>query len=499
MIRRNCPSRIRREFGVRLAVLLGLAALLLAAQPLAAQDCSFQLGFKALHDLIPAVVGECLENEHHNPETGLTQQATSNGLLTWRKADNWTGFSDGRHTWVRGPAGVRQWANDEHFPQGAPDSDRSSRRITLDQLLNAQYRLPLLGGEDTPIRLENGEASIASEREPDIREYAGVIAATVAFGDLNSDGYTDAAVVAFTSGGGSGTFMHLVAFLDRDGEPVQTARAFLGDRVRVDRLVAARGEIAAATVVHRPVDGLCCPSLPVVRRYSLSGGQLVARQALVIDSPLPGEVISSGIEVRGTASTTPGSGSLSYRVHDARGGVIGTGTIPVSAGSESEYPTAFAAPIEFFAARSEPGRIEIIDASRAGRGEPARTSVAVMLQAAPLTDGRASREPVSELVLERPASGETVFGTLELAGRISSLPFEKNLTYRLYDRAGAIIGEGYITVQGEFGGPGAFAKSIDLPEVAAPGILSVEIREESPVDGALIVSTAAEFYFAGGD
>ena len=160
MIRRNCPSRIRRDFGVRLAVLLGLAALLLAAQPLAAQDCSFQLGFKALHDLIPAVVGECLENEHHNPETGLTQQATSNGLLTWRKADNWTGFSDGRHTWVRGPAGVRQWANDEHFPQGAPDSDRSSRRITLDQLLNAQYRLPLLGGEDTPIRLENGEASI---------------------------------------------------------------------------------------------------------------------------------------------------------------------------------------------------------------------------------------------------------------------------------------------------------------------------------------------------
>ena len=121
----------------------------------------------------------------------------------------------------------------------------------------------------------------------------------------------------------------------------------------------------------------------------------------------------------------------------------------------------------------------------------------MILQAAPLTDGRERREPVSELVLELPASGSTVFGSLELRGRISSLPFEKNLSYRLYDRAGANVGEGYITVQGEFGGPGTFAKSVELPEIIAPRFIRVEIREESPVDGALIVSTSAEFYFAG--
>ncbi|MXW28976.1 MAG: hypothetical protein F4Z80_08950 [Chloroflexi bacterium] len=498
MIRRNGLSRRRREFGVRLAVLLGLAALLLAAQPLAAQGCSFQLGFKALRDLIPDVVGECLENEHHDPETGLTQQATSNGLLTWRKADNWTGFFDRRHTWVRGPAGVRQWPNDEYFPWEAWDPpDRSMRRITLDQLLNAEYRLPLLGGEDTPIRLADGEASIASEREPSVREYAGVIAETAAFSDLNGDGYTDAAIVAFTSGGGSGTFIHLVAFLDRGGEPVQAARAFLGDRVRVERLAAARGGIVADTVSHGPGDGLCCPSLSVTRRYLLRGDRLIPQQALVIGAPLPGESVASGIQVRGTASTTPGSGSLTYLVYDARGGVIGTGTIPVAEGSESDYPTTFAAPIEFFAARDEPGRIEIIDPAVARGMEPARTSVGVILQAAPLTDGRERREPVSELVLELPASGSTVFGSLELRGRISSLPFEKNLSYRLYDRAGANVGEGYITVQGEFGGPGTFAKSVELPEIIAPRFIRVEIREESPVDGALIVSTSAEFYFAG--
>lgn len=491
-------SKCRCGFAVRLALLLGLAAMFVVARPLFAQDCSFQLGFEALSDLIPDAVGECLENESHDPASGLTRQATTSGWLTWRKSDNWTGFTDGQHTWVNGPDGVRQRLNHELFPWEAPDSGRSLRRITLDQLLNAEFRLPLLGRENTPIRLEDGEASIADEREPDIREIVGVVEESVAFGDLNADGYTDAAVVAFTSGGGSGTFIHLVAFLDRGGEPVQAARAYLGDRVRVDHLIATGGEITAETVAHRPEDGLCCPSLKVTRTYFLTGDQLVPRQALVIEAPLSGETVASGTGVRGVASTAPGSGSLNYLVYDARGGVIGAGSIPAPGGSQMDYPTTFSGPIEFIAARNEPGRIEMVDPGGAQGIEPARTSVAVILQAAPLTGGRAGREPISELVLERPASGSTVFGTLELRGRISSLPFEKNLTYRLYDRSGAVVGDGYITVQGQYGGPGTFAKSIDLREIDVRGLIRVEIRNESPVDGALIVSTSVEVRIAGG-
>ena len=491
-------SNRRRGFAVRLALLLGLAALFVVARPLTAQDCSFQLGFKVLRDLIPDVVGECLENESHDPTTGLTRQATTGGWLTWRKSDNWSGFTAGRHTWVNGPDGVRQRLNRELFSWEAPDSGRSLRRITLDQLLNAEFRLPLLGRDNTPIRMGDGEASIADEREPDVRETAGVVEETVAFGDLDADGYTDAAVVAFTSGGGSGTFIHLVAFLDRDGEPVQAARAYLGDRVRVDRLIAAGGQIAAETVAHRPEDGLCCPTLQVTRTYLLSGDQLAPRQALVIEAPFSGEMVASGIEIRGVASTTPGSGSLGYLVYDARGGVIGAGSIPAPGTSQRDYPVTFSGPIEFIAARGEPGRIELIDPGGSRGMEPARTSVAVILQAAPLMGGRAGREPVSELVLERPAGGSTVFDTLELRGRISSLPFEKNLTYRLYDRAGQVVGDGYITVQGQYGGPGTFAKSIDLREIDALGLIRVEVREESPVDGALISSTSVQVRIAGG-
>ena len=84
----------------------------------------------------------------------------------------------------------------------------------------------------------------------------------------------------------------------------------------------------------------------------------------------------------------------------------------------------------------------------------------VILQAAPLTYGRTSRERIPELVLEAPASGATVGGVVDLRGRISIMPFEKNLTYRIYDQAGTMVGESYITVEGDYDGPGTFAKSI---------------------------------------
>jgi len=81
-----------------------------------AGSCQFVLGFKALHDLIPNVVDDCLDNEAHNPANGDALQHTTNGLLVWRAADNWTAFTDGYHTWVNGPNGVQERLNTERFP-----------------------------------------------------------------------------------------------------------------------------------------------------------------------------------------------------------------------------------------------------------------------------------------------------------------------------------------------------------------------------------------------
>jgi hypothetical protein len=104
---------------ILLATILALA-LPLSGPPITAQaaDCQFVLGFKTLHDMIPDIVGSCLVDEHHNPTNGDGLQETTawhgkGGLLVWRKADNWTAFTDGANTWINGPYGLQKRANTE--------------------------------------------------------------------------------------------------------------------------------------------------------------------------------------------------------------------------------------------------------------------------------------------------------------------------------------------------------------------------------------------------
>jgi hypothetical protein len=77
----------------------------------AQSQCAFTLGFAALRDQIPAIVGDCLEDEHFNLENGNAEQRTTGGLLVWRKADNWTAFTDGITTWINGPEGLASRPN----------------------------------------------------------------------------------------------------------------------------------------------------------------------------------------------------------------------------------------------------------------------------------------------------------------------------------------------------------------------------------------------------
>jgi hypothetical protein len=81
-----------------------------------AAACQFVLGFGTLDELLsPPLVGSCLEDEHHNPSNGDGLQQTSGGLLVWRKADNWTAFTDGAETWINGPFGLAYRLNEQRF------------------------------------------------------------------------------------------------------------------------------------------------------------------------------------------------------------------------------------------------------------------------------------------------------------------------------------------------------------------------------------------------
>jgi hypothetical protein len=94
------------------AVFVGSTVTTAAAQTPA---CSFVLGFATLDSLIPAVVGNCVTNETFNPVNGDSLQFTTNGLLVWRKSDNFTAFTNGSLTWVNGPLGLEQRADNQRF------------------------------------------------------------------------------------------------------------------------------------------------------------------------------------------------------------------------------------------------------------------------------------------------------------------------------------------------------------------------------------------------
>jgi hypothetical protein len=74
----------------------------------------FKLGFKLLADQVPHVVGQPLDNERWG-DNGDSLQLTTNGLMVWRKADNWTAFTNGHTTWINGPYGVQSRPNHERF------------------------------------------------------------------------------------------------------------------------------------------------------------------------------------------------------------------------------------------------------------------------------------------------------------------------------------------------------------------------------------------------
>jgi len=92
-----------------------LVFLALGTLALAQPKPEFRLGFKALADQIPNIVGEPLEIEHYSPN-GDSIQRTTAGMMVWRRADNWTAFTNGSCTWINGPAGVQDRGNDERFP-----------------------------------------------------------------------------------------------------------------------------------------------------------------------------------------------------------------------------------------------------------------------------------------------------------------------------------------------------------------------------------------------
>ncbi len=138
--------------------------------------------------------------------------------------------------------------------------------LTVDMLKNAQY----VGIYDTAIQLSDGHY----EGKPFVeggasRPTVDFIDDFYAFGDLNGDGIKDAVVFLAENSGGSGVFTYAATVLNKNGAPVNADTAFLGDRGELISVTIEDGVIAVDMVTQGPDDPLCCPTLEVVKSFSL--------------------------------------------------------------------------------------------------------------------------------------------------------------------------------------------------------------------------------------
>jgi hypothetical protein len=101
-----------------------------------------------------------------------------------------------------------------------------------------------------------------------------------AFGDIDGDGFTDAAVVLMYDGGGSGRFVYLAPVLNSPPTPRVLPAILLGDRVPVKSIVIAKGEVQV-TVCERAADAPMASRdcRDVTRSYVLNDERLVSVQA----------------------------------------------------------------------------------------------------------------------------------------------------------------------------------------------------------------------------
>lgn len=96
----------------------------------------------------------------------------------------------------------------------------------------------------------------------------------VAYGELN-DGSKAAAGILITTTGGSGTFFELALVQVQDGELVNVATTFLGDRVKILSLQIQDGQIIVEMVAQGDNDPMCCPTQWVRKTFEYEGGDLI--------------------------------------------------------------------------------------------------------------------------------------------------------------------------------------------------------------------------------
>jgi hypothetical protein len=154
--------------------------------------------------------------------------------------------------------------------QGAGAVDVAPDGLSKAELSNATYTLEYTQNGTAP--LADGQYSEAAA--PGSATMTTVsLTDNIAYGQLN--GQDMAAVILVSDPGGSGTFYDLAVMVSQDGQPVNVAATFLGDRIQINTLSVENNQIKIDLIQAGPDDPMCCPSQQVIKTFELQGEQPV--------------------------------------------------------------------------------------------------------------------------------------------------------------------------------------------------------------------------------
>ncbi len=162
--------------------------------------------------------------------------------------------------------------------------------LTLSQLQNATYQIPLLG----KVTLSNGVYQSQTQPAVEVR-----MSKKFVIGDLNQDQAMDAVTVLRVTEAGRKPTYYLAAIANQNGQPNNVDTLSIGQGFGVKSLSLKGQQVAVTLVKYGPRDAPCCPSDAVSQSYWFNpgAGELIAT-SFNAQSPNPG-----GVPVRTVADT----------------------------------------------------------------------------------------------------------------------------------------------------------------------------------------------------
>ncbi|HEU5100132.1 MAG TPA: Gmad2 immunoglobulin-like domain-containing protein [Roseiflexaceae bacterium] len=228
------------------------------------------------------------------------------------------------------------------------------------------------------------------------------------------------------------------------------------------------GDTITAQIYEDPASGSNVTSSPISLYVA------PVPQQILIDTPPPGTLVGSPMTLTGRTVRFPESGSLTYRVTNSSGGLIGGATFPVggTAGSGAQFNTQVA-----FSVPRDGGLIRVTLADPNTPNGPVESSIDLDVLA-----------QYPGITIDTPRPGTQVGSPMTITGRTNQFPSSGQLLYRVLDAGNATIGSGVVPMAGTPGGRGSFNAQLVFNEPPNGGVIRVELTDQASGGG--VVATA---------